>query len=221
MFYRVADQKIGFSNTFCLNNSKWGKVRTVLVAYREETDSVVYMEVTTVVVEKGDLPGGIYLCKPTSEFPRIQGGILLVLSQLRWLRQIFAPDFCKNEGGDYGLGWAGMYRPGMDHERLFDLAEILPKVKVSWGGELLFPNVVVGQTYVDMYPSTDLAVLFSECTSFHMNHVILYVITTHFALTCSFGIFCAFFNSPLEMAAKPPAQLSRLHLRLQVPAKSQ
>jgi len=65
MFYRVADPKFGFSNTFMLTLPRWGKVRSVLVGYREHTDSVVYMEVTTVVVEKGELPGGTYLCQPT------------------------------------------------------------------------------------------------------------------------------------------------------------
>jgi len=156
-----------------------GKVPTVFVGYREKTDEVVYMEVGPKTVGEGELPVGTYLCQSTSKFPILPGGLLLVLQQLRWLRQHFALHLCKNEGGVDGLGWPGMYRPGSEDQRLFDLAEILPKVKKSFFGELLFPNAVVGQAHAVNYPSAALAVLFSECSSFHMNHINFCMLLPH------------------------------------------
>ena len=179
IYYRVADKKFGFSNKLILHAGGHGKVPTVFVGYREKTDEVVYMEVGPKTVGEGELPVGTYLCQSTSKFPILPGGLLLVLQQLRWLRQHFALDLCKNEGGVDGLGWPGMYRPGSEDQRLFDLAEILPSVKQSFYGGLLFPNGVVAQAQAVNYPPAALAVLFSECSSFHMNHINFCMLLPH------------------------------------------
>jgi hypothetical protein len=130
--FLVQVQQVNFNTPFFQNVSRYGKVKTLMLAYLEKKNEIVYIEVAKEVDE--DLPQGTYVYKLASSFPKCEkSSLLLILQHLRWLRKHYVAydDDLSNDGGADGVGWGGTYKGTK-----VCVAEILPKVVEYWDGPL-------------------------------------------------------------------------------------
>jgi len=141
--YQFQVEQVHFSKPFIRTFRPVGTVNMMMLAYLEQKNEIVYMEVEK--QDKGELPDGTYVYKLASDFPQCKNSsLLLILQHLRWMRKNYvAPTVDEsNDGGTDGKGWGGTY-----NGTKVCVAEILPKVLHYWGGPLKY--VIAKEPEVD------------------------------------------------------------------------